>query len=105
MQETSNSVCWLTVWPTNQKCKSRSKGCPVGHVIYFSFRTSFDLWNDIHYVCRISTMSTSSSAMQRDCASSINDFRWGDQFEAIIDRGVTFRAIATRRNLLLRIIW
>ena len=30
---------------------------------------------------------------------------WGGQFEAIIDRGVTFRAIATRRNLRLRIIW
>ena len=24
---------------------------------YFSFRTSFDLWNDIHYVCRITNMS------------------------------------------------
>ena len=31
---------------------------------------------------------------QRDRASSINDFRWG-QFEAIIDWEVTFRAIAT----------
>jgi len=40
-----------------QKCKSRSKGCPVGHVIYFSFRTSFDLWSDIHYVRRITSMS------------------------------------------------
>ena len=29
----------------------------------------------------------------------------GGQFEAIIDWGVTFRAIATRSNLLLRIIW
>ena len=29
----------------------------------------------------------------------------GGQFEAIIDWGVTFRAIATRRNLRLRIIW
>ena len=43
---------------------------------------------------------------QRDRASSINDFRWGvGQFEAIIDWGVTFRAIATWRNLRLRIIW
>ena len=32
-------------------------------------------------------------------------FQMGGQFEAIIDRGVPFRAIATRRNLLLRIIW
>ena len=28
-------------------------------------------------------------------------FQMGGQFEAIIDWGVTFRAIATRRNLLL----
>ena len=34
--------------------------------------------------------------------STISD---GGQFEAIIDCGVTFRAIATRRNLRLRIIW
>ena len=45
--------------PTNRKCKSRSKGCPVDDVTYFSFRTSFDLWNDIHYVRRITSMSTS----------------------------------------------
>ena len=32
-------------------------------------------------------------------------FQMGGQFEAIIDSGVTFRAIATRHNLLLRIIW
>ena len=32
-------------------------------------------------------------------------FQMGGQFEAIVDWRVTFRAIATRRNLLLRIIW
>ena len=32
-------------------------------------------------------------------------FQMGGQFEAIIDWGVTFRAIATRRNSRLRIIW
>ena len=31
-------------------------------------------------------------------------FQMGGQFEAIIDWGVTFRAIATRRSLSLRII-
>ena len=41
------------------KMQSRSKGCPVDHVTYFSFRTSFDPWNDIHYVHRITSMSTS----------------------------------------------
>ena len=41
------------------KGKSRSKGCPVGHVTYVSFRTSFDLWNDIHYIRRITNMSKS----------------------------------------------
>ena len=32
-------------------------------------------------------------------------FQMGGQFEAIIDWKVTFRAIATGRNLRLRIIW
>jgi len=32
-------------------------------------------------------------------------FQMAGQFEAIIDWEVTFRAIATRRNLRLRIIW
>jgi len=42
---------------------------------------------------------------QRYRASSIIDFRWGDQFEAIMDWRITFRATATWRNLHLRIIW
>ena len=54
--ETSNSVIGLTVRLANQKCKSRSNVCPVGHVNYVSFRTSFDLWNDIYYVHRITDM-------------------------------------------------
>ena len=32
-------------------------------------------------------------------------FQMGGQFEAIIDWGITFRAIGTWRNLRLRIIW
>ena len=48
---------------------------------------------------------TSSSAMAERPRELDQRFQMGGQFEAIIDRGVTFRAIATRRNLLLRIIW
>ena len=48
---------------------------------------------------------TSSSAMAERPRELDQRFQMGGQFEAIIDWGVTFRAIATRRNLRLRIIW
>ena len=49
---------------------------------------------------------TSSSAMAERPRELDQQFQMGGgQFEAIIDWGVTFRAIATRRNLLLRIMW
>ena len=50
--------------------------------------------------------NTSSSAMAERPRELDQRFQMGGvQFEAIIHWGVTFRAIATRRNLRLRIIW
>ena len=49
--------------------------------------------------------STSSSAMAERPRELDQRFQVGGQFEAIIDGRVTFRAIATWRNLRLRIIW
>ena len=49
----------------------------------------------------LSTRKTSSSAMAERPRELDQRFQMGGQFEAIIDWGVIFRAIATRRNLRL----
>jgi len=51
------------------------------------------------------TNATSSSAMAERPRELDQRFQMGCQFEAIIDRRVTFRTTATWRNLRLRTIW
>ena len=60
----------------------------------------------IAFMLAIVGLNTSSSAMAERPRELDQRFQMaGGQFEAIIDWGVTFRAIATQRNLRLRIIW
>ena len=67
-------------------CKSRSNGCRVGHLTYFSFRTSLHLLNDIHYVHRI----TCNSMSKNNCAQFCTQWayimvRHGANFAAQMD--------------------
>ena len=58
----------------------------------------------LKYYSHRQTIQRTSSSAERPHELDQRFQMGGRQFEAVIDLGVTFRAIATRRNLRLRII-